>query len=55
MKRLLDGKLVKAAKKRYNAEAVVNVQYWPDLSSEKFPQGKVYARGEMVRYKRFAS
>lgn len=52
---LLDKKLVKAAKKRHGAEAVIKVQYWPDLNSEKFPSGKMYAKGEMVRYKRFAS
>jgi len=55
LKGLLDEKLIKSAKKRYSAEAVIKVQYWPDLSSKKFPSGKIYAKGEMVRYKRFAS
>lgn len=55
LKGLLDEKLVKTAKERYGAEAVINVQYWPDLGMAKFPGGKVYAKGDMVRYKRFAS
>ena len=48
----LNGKLVKESKK-YGAEQVINVTFWPDLNSRKFPEGKVYARGEMVRYHRF--
>lgn len=52
---LLDRKLVKAAKERYGAEAVINTQYSPDLSAKNFPKGKIYARGEMVRYKRFTA
>jgi hypothetical protein len=55
LKGLLDKKMVKIAKARYGAEVVIKPEYWPDLASKKFPQGKVYAKGEMVRYKRFAS
>lgn len=50
----LNEKLVKKAEKSYGAEAVIRVQYWPDLSAKKFPKGKIYARGEMIQYKRFA-
>jgi len=55
LKGLLDKKIVKLAKNSYGAEAVIKAQYWPDLGSAKFPQGKAYAKGEMVQYKRFAS
>ena len=51
---LLNEKIKKAAKTRYGAEAVINVKYWPDLTAAKFPKGLIYAKGEMVRYKRFA-
>ena len=51
----LDKKLVKIARDRHGAEAVIKVQYWPDLGSKKFAEGKAYAKGEMIRYKRFAS
>lgn len=54
LQRLLDKKLIKDAKKTHHAERVINVKYWPDLKAKKFPQGLIYAKGEMVRYKRFA-
>lgn len=50
---LLDKKILKAAKKNHQAEAVIFMQYWPDLTSQKFPQGRIHAKGEMVRHKRF--
>lgn len=49
----LNKKLRKIARKRYGADAVINVHYWPDLNSAKFPKGMVYAKGDMVRYKNF--
>jgi len=46
--------LMKAAKSSYGADAVINVEYWPDPESEGFPRGgTIYARGEMVRYLEF--
>lgn len=48
----LKTRLVKKAA-QFSADEVVKVQFWPDLNSSKFPNGKVYARGEMVRYTRF--
>lgn len=51
----LNKKLIKAAKKNHNVDALIHVKYWPDLKAKKFPEGRVYARGEMIRYKRFAS
>lgn len=50
---LLDAKLIKLAKKKHCADAIIRVQYWPDLTAGEFPDGVVYARGEMIRYKRF--
>ncbi len=50
---LLNKKLIKAAKKTHQAEQVIDVKYWPELSAKKFPQGLIYAKGEMIRYKRF--
>ncbi|MFA7255570.1 MAG: hypothetical protein WC133_05690 [Candidatus Omnitrophota bacterium] len=50
---LLNKKMLKDAKNDYNAEAVIHVKYWPDLTAKKFPQGLIYAKGDMVRHKRF--
>lgn len=52
-KRLLRKKLAKVADSKYDADAVINVHYWPDPESKKFPDGYVYARGEMIRYHSF--
>ena len=52
-KKYLRMKLEKVADKRYNADAVINVHYWPDPESNSFPDGYIYARGEMIRYQRF--
>jgi len=46
-------KLAEVAKRKYGAHAVIHVTYWPDPSMDKFPEGKVFARGEMIRYKPF--
>ncbi len=52
---LLDKKVLKVAKKNHEAEAVIHMQYWPDLAARKFPQGLIYAKGEMIRHKRFSA
>ena len=52
---ILDKRLVELAKKSYGADAVIRAQYWPDLASDTFPKWKIYAKGEMIEYKRFAS
>lgn len=53
LKGLLDEKMLRSAKKDYKAEAIIHAEYWPDLSAKKFPQGRIYAKGDMIRYKRF--
>lgn len=53
LERKLDKKLIKAAKKIQKAEKVINVTYWPNLKEKKFPEGRIYARGEAIVYKRF--
>ena len=50
---LLNKKMLKAAQNNHHAEAVIHVKYWPDLTAKKFPQGLIYVKGDMVRYKRF--
>ena len=52
-KNSLRTKLARLARKKYGADAVINVQYWPDPESKSFPQGYLYARGEMIRYEHF--
>ncbi len=52
--KLLDKELVCDAKKKYGADAVIHVKYWPDLNAAKFPKGLIYAKGEMIRYKQFS-
>lgn len=50
----LDKKLIAKARDRYHADALINAQYWPESSDTKaFPQGRVNARAEMIRYKPF--
>lgn len=46
-------KLAKVASKHAGVNQIVNVEYWPDPSTGKFPDGRIYARGEMVRFKPF--
>lgn len=50
-KRLRD-KLVEESEK-YGADQVIKVEFWPPLDSKHFPDGKVHARGEMIKYRRF--
>lgn len=45
-------KLVEDSKK-YGADQVIKVEFWPPLDSKHFPEGKVFARGEMIKYRRF--
>jgi len=47
-------KLADIARRKYGAHAVIHVEYWPDPASKGFPEGYIYARGEMVRYQTFA-
>ncbi len=48
-------KLKHDAKQYFKADAVINIKYWPELDSAKFPHKYVYARGEMIRYNKFPS
>lgn len=52
-KKKLRDLLAERAKTRYQADGVIGVRYWPDPSMDTFPQGYVYARGEMIKYTRF--
>ena len=52
-KKSLRKTLAKKARKNYGADGVVKVEYWPDPALRSFPYGYVYARGEMIRYKKF--
>ena len=52
-KKFLRRKLQKLAGKRYDADAVINVKYWPNPESGNFPDGYIYARGEMIQYHHF--
>ncbi|MBU9888696.1 MAG: hypothetical protein KTQ49_02355 [Candidatus Omnitrophica bacterium] len=49
---LLNKALVKAAKKTAGVDAIINTEYWPSLNAGQFPQGRIHARGEMVRFRR---
>lgn len=46
----LSARLAETARKKYDAHAVINVTYWPDPSGDDFPEGEIFARGEMIRY-----
>lgn len=48
----LDRKLAKKARRKYSADAVNNIQYWPSPDADAFVD-YLYARGEMIRYKPF--
>ena len=52
-KRALRSELAYVASHQYGADAVINVTYWPDPDSKSFADGRIYCRGEMIRYKRF--
>lgn len=49
-RKALKDRLAETASKKYGADAVIHVTYWPDPESESFPEGNLYARGEMIRY-----
>lgn len=53
-KRRLNQKLSDKASEHYDADAIIHPEYWPDPESSAFPEGQVYARGEMIRYRKFA-
>ncbi len=55
LQNLLNEKIRGVAKERYKAEEVINVRYWPELSANSFPEGRIGARGEMIRYRRFSA
>lgn len=52
-KQALRAKLSREAHGRYSADAIIHVEYWPDPTSKNFPDGYLYARGEMVKFRRF--
>lgn len=49
-RRALSTRLAESARKKYGAHAVINVTYWPDPAGTEFPEGEIFARGEMIRY-----
>ncbi len=51
--RRLKHALAKKAKKHFDVDQVINVTYWPDPDGKSFPKARVFARGQMVRYKKF--
>lgn len=50
----LTQKLTRKARKDYGADAVANVTVWPEKSAGAEVSFQ-YARGEMIRYKKFSS
>jgi len=52
-KETLNRQLARKARDVYRADAVINVEYWPDPSSKDFPDGMIYARGEMIKLSKF--
>lgn len=52
MTRQLDKKLLKEARKKYGADAIANVIYWPSPDSGETVD-YLYGRAEMVRFKKF--
>ena len=48
-------KLAKEAWQHYQADEVINVEFWPDPAGKSFPRGYMFARGEMVKYEPFPS
>lgn len=50
--KMLNRKLDWTARHKFGADAVNNVQYWPDKESDA-KIDVLYARGEMIRYKKF--
>lgn len=49
---LLNKKLVQASQKQKGVDAIINAKYWPDLIAGQFPKGLIFAKGEMIRYRR---
>lgn len=54
LKGALNDHLLHDAKKFYRADAIINVTYWPELSSASFPDGWAHAKGEMIKFLPFA-
>ena len=52
MKRQLSKKLERKALHMYGADAVANIEYWPSKDIDASVD-YIYARGEMIRYKKF--
>lgn len=52
-RKALTQRLAETARKKYDAHAVINVTFWPDPNGSEFPDGDIFARGEMIRYKKF--
>ena len=52
-KKSLRAKLADTARTHYGADGVIKVEYWPDPQSKRFPYGYIYARGEMIKYRKF--
>jgi hypothetical protein len=50
----LNCKLERTARNKYGADAVNNIQYWPSPDSDA-KIDVLYARGEMIRYKKFGT
>ena len=49
----LRAELTRKARLQYKADALVKVHYWPEPEGNFFPNGYVYARGEMIKYNKF--
>jgi len=54
-KETLNRQLARKAHDLYRADAVINVKYWPEPSSKDFPDGMIYARGQMIQLTQFPS
>lgn len=48
----LNEKLEKKARQKYDADAVTHISYWPAPDADALVD-YLYARGEMIRYKKF--
>ncbi len=51
-KKILRRELLQRAKP-LEADALIHIRYWPDLSEKNFPDGFVYAKAEMIRFQKF--
>lgn len=52
MARKLDKGLLKEARRKYGADAISNITYWPSPESQT-PIDYLYGRAEMIRFKKF--